>query len=66
MHCGGPRIAAMTGLLDKEIQLLCAIEEKRSLINNEIKEIRNDKILEKLGKPVSWIGYKSEYIIYRV
>lgn len=50
----------MTGLLDKEIQLLCAIEEKRSLINNEIKEIRNDKILDKLGKPVSWIGYKSE------
>lgn len=51
----------MTGLLDKEIQLLCGIEQKRTLIKNEIKEIRNDKILENLGKPINWIGYKSEY-----
>lgn len=47
-------------LLEKEIQLLNGIESRRREIQKEMQEARQDRILQKQGETVKWIGYKSK------
>lgn len=42
-----------------EIRLLNELEKKRNKIRKEAHEIHMDKVLDKMGAPVKWIGYKS-------
>lgn len=60
MYSGGPRIAELNGLLDKEVQLLNGIEKQRSQIRSNLAEIRAENTLNKLGEPIKWIGYRSK------
>lgn len=50
-------------LLDKEIQLFNGIERQRTKLRNHILEIQTDKLLEQLGTPTKWVGYKGERFI---
>lgn len=59
MYSGGPRIAEIHCLLDKEIQLLNAIERKWFAIRKDISAMRAERYLDKLGEPIKWKGYKS-------
>lgn len=57
---GPTKIVELKALLEKEVQLLNGIEKRRLDIKKEREYMKQDKILEMLGTPVSWIGYKSE------
>lgn len=46
-------------LLDEEVRLLNEIEKKRNKIRKETHEKFMDEMLDKMGAPVKWIGYKS-------
>lgn len=59
MYSGGPRIAELNGLLDKEIQLLNAIEKKWFLIRKHCAAKKTEKKLDDMGAPIKWVGYKS-------
>lgn len=59
MYSGGPRIAELNALLDKEIQLLNAIEKKWFLIRKYCAAKKTEQKLDEIGAPVKWIGYKS-------
>lgn len=60
LHTGGPKIAALNGLLDNEITLLNGIEKQRMILREKAIEAKNDKVLKNLGKPKKWIGYNSK------
>lgn len=59
MYSGGPRIAELHCLLDREIQLLNGVEKQRSLVRKALKDFRDEQQLKKLGEPVKWVGYES-------
>lgn len=46
-------------LLQEEIRLLNEVEKKRHKIRKEAHEKNMDKMLDRMGAPVKWIGYKS-------
>lgn len=60
LYVGGHRIAELHVLLDKEIQLFNGIERRRSKLRNHILEVQTEQMLEKLGTPTKWVGYKGE------
>lgn len=47
------------------MQLLNGIEKQRSKIRSHLAEIRAENILNKLGEPIKWIGYRSKKILSR-
>uniref|UniRef100_A0A336MUL1 glutathione transferase n=2 Tax=Culicoides sonorensis TaxID=179676 RepID=A0A336MUL1_CULSO len=59
---GAPKIAELNALLDKEIKLLNAIQRQRFLLRKELENEKNAKLLEKLGKPVTWVTHKNKTI----
>lgn len=59
---GGHRIAELHVLLDKEIQLFNGIERQRTKLRNHILEVRTEKMLQQLGTPTKWVGYKGKFI----
>lgn len=59
---GPSRIVEIQALLEKEIQLLNGIENRRAEIQREMQAARQDRMLEKIGETVKWIGYRSENI----
>ncbi|XP_055385066.1 IQ and ubiquitin-like domain-containing protein [Condylostylus longicornis] len=59
MFDGGPRIVELNLLLDKEIELINGIEHQKQIAKEANKEIKENKMLEKLSKPIKWIGYKN-------
>lgn len=61
LHSGGPRIAELNGLLDKEVQLLNGIERQRAEIRSHLAEVRAENTLNQMGEPIKWIGYRSTY-----
>lgn len=46
-------------LLDEEVRLLNEIEKKRNKVRKQAHEKFMDEMLDKMGAPVKWIGYKS-------
>lgn len=52
-----------TQLLEEEIRLLNEIEKKRNKIRKEAYDKHMDKMLDKMGEPIKWIGYKSKWEI---
>lgn len=46
-------------LLDEEVGILNGIEKKRNKIRKQAHEKFMDEMLDKMGAPVKWIGYKS-------
>lgn len=46
-------------LLDEEVRILNEIEKKRNKIRKQAHEKFMDEMLDKMGAPVKWIGYKS-------
>lgn len=60
LYVGGHRIAELHVLLDKEIQLFNGIERQRTKLRNHIVEVQTGKMLEKMGTPTKWVGYKGE------
>ncbi|KAG4075901.1 hypothetical protein HA402_003727 [Bradysia odoriphaga] len=58
LYEGGHRIAELHVLLDKEIQLFNGIERQRTKLRNHILEVQTEKMLEQLGTPTKWVGYK--------
>lgn len=63
---GPSRIVEIQALLEKEIQLLNGIENRRAEIQREMQAARQDRMLEKIGETVKWIGYRSEKIHVRM
>lgn len=63
MYSGGPRIAEINSLLDKEIQMLNAVERKWFKIRKTLHELKQEKELDKIGAPIKWVGYKSNILI---
>ncbi|KAH8278587.1 hypothetical protein KR018_005706 [Drosophila ironensis] len=55
---GPARIAEITILLDKEIQLLNGVERQRTLVFKSMEDFRHEQLLKEMGKPIEWIGYK--------
>lgn len=53
------RSAALKKLLEHEIKLINEIRAKRQKLLNAQTD-RNERILDRLGAPVKWIGYKSK------
>lgn len=49
-------------ILQQEIKLLNEIEKKRIHLQKQLTENRTEKLLDELGAPVKWIGYKSKYL----
>lgn len=49
-------------LLEEEVKLLNEMEKKRNKIRKEAHERYMDRMLDKMGAPVKWIGYKSKRI----
>lgn len=47
-------------LLEEEVRLLKEIEKKRNQIRKAKHEKSMDRMLEEMGAPVKWIGYKSK------
>lgn len=64
-YSGAPKIAEMNMLLDKEVQLLNGIERQRQILQQQAKKVRNEQILKKLGDPVKWVGYNSNWALER-
>lgn len=60
MYSGGPRIAEIHGLLDKEIQLLNAIERKWFAMRKDLAALKAEKDLDLMGAPIKWVTYKSK------
>lgn len=54
------RSAAYKELLAHEIKLINEIRAKRQKLLNEQQVNKVEKILDRLGAPVKWIGYKSK------
>lgn len=46
-------------LLDEEVKILNEIERKRNEVRKEAHEKFMDEMLDKMGAPVKWFGYKS-------
>lgn len=46
-------------LLDEEVMILNEIERKRNKVRKEAHERFMEELLDKMGAPVKWIGYKS-------
>lgn len=61
-YSGAPRIAELNALLDKEIKLLNSIQKQRQKLKHELEEENNAKLLDRLGKPVSWVGNKNQML----
>lgn len=59
MYSGGPRISEINSLLDKEIQMLNAVERKWFKIRKSLNQLKQDEELDKIGAPIKWVGYKS-------
>lgn len=49
-------------MLDKEIKLLNGIDQQRLTLKRELDEEKNQKILDKLGKPVQWVGRRNQLL----
>ena len=47
--------------MDEEVKFLNEIEKKRNEIRKEAHEKFMDGMLDKMGAPVKWIGYKSMF-----
>ncbi|XP_055850185.1 IQ and ubiquitin-like domain-containing protein [Episyrphus balteatus] len=62
MYSGAPRLAEVNILLDKEIQLLNGIERQRTVVRKAMKDFRENQLLQKMGEPIKWIGYKDKVI----
>lgn len=50
-------------LLDEEVRILNEIERKRNEVRKQAHEKFMDEMLDKMGAPVKWIGYKSMIIM---
>lgn len=48
----------MQALLEKEIQLLNGIEKRRLEIQKELQVNRQEKVIQRCGEPIKWIGYR--------
>lgn len=48
-------------LLEEEVKLLNEVQKKRNTIRKEAYEKYMDRMLDKMGAPIKWIGYKSKY-----
>ncbi|XP_063705927.1 IQ and ubiquitin-like domain-containing protein [Culicoides brevitarsis] len=59
---GAPKIAELNALLDKEIKLLNEIQHQRFMLRKELENEKAAKLLDKLGKPVSWVTSKNKKI----
>lgn len=59
MYSGGPRISEINSLLDKEIQMLNAVERKWFKIRKSLNQLKQEEELDKIGAPIKWVGYKS-------
>lgn len=62
LYEGPARIAEVNVLLDKEIQLRNGIEKQRVIVRKAMEDFRNEKMLTKLGEPITWVGYKGEFV----
>ncbi|XP_055903866.1 IQ and ubiquitin-like domain-containing protein [Eupeodes corollae] len=62
MYSGAPRLAEVNILLDKEIQLLNGIERQRTVVRKALKDFRENQLLQKMGEPIKWLGYKDKVI----
>ncbi|XP_037943407.1 IQ and ubiquitin-like domain-containing protein [Teleopsis dalmanni] len=62
MHHGVARIAEFNLLLDKEIGLLNGIERQKQIIRKAMQDSREEQLLNKMGQPIEWIGYKDTNI----
>lgn len=54
------RSAAFKQLLEHEIKLINEIRAKRQKLLNGQQNKKVEKILDRLGSPVKWVGYKSK------
>lgn len=61
-YSGAPKIAELNALLDQEIKLLNGIDQQRLNLKRELDEERQQKILDKLGKPVQWVGRRNQLL----
>lgn len=61
-YSGAPKIAELNALLDKEIRLLNGIDQQRLALKREFQEVRNQKTLDDLGKPVQWVGRRNQIL----
>lgn len=56
---GGTKIAMLHAVLNKEIQLLNAVEKKGYAQRLQNAAEKTDRKLDDMGKPIKWVGYKS-------
>lgn len=54
------RTAAFKQLLEYEIKLINEIRANRQKLLNSQQNKKVEKILDRLGVPVKWVGYKSK------
>lgn len=52
-----------TKLLENEIKLMNEIQKRRNKIRKEAHDKQMDQMLDKMGAPVKWIGYKSKSVL---
>jgi IQ and ubiquitin-like domain-containing protein len=62
-YSGGPKIAELNAVLDKEIQMLNGVEKQRQALRKEMQKLRTNKMLVDMGRPVKWVGYKSKEVL---
>lgn len=51
-------------LLEEEVRLLNEVDRKRNKIRKEAHDKHMDQMLDKMGAPIKWIGYKSNEKIH--
>jgi IQ and ubiquitin-like domain-containing protein len=61
-YSGGPKIAELNAVLDKEIQMLNGVEKQRQALRKEMQKLRTNKMLVDMGRPIKWVGYKSKEV----
>lgn len=59
-YSDGPKIVEVSLLLDKEIGKLNSIERKKNKVLNALQDYRQEKLLNEMGEPVKWVGYKGK------
>lgn len=49
----------LANLLDKEIELLNAVERKYFAVRKQVAAQRAERKFDEMGEPIKWVGYKS-------
>ncbi|CAG9833336.1 unnamed protein product [Diabrotica balteata] len=63
LHCGASKIAELYLLLEKEIEMLRAIEKLKNKVEKDLEYKRIQNFFKKIGEPIDWYSrYKSLHI----